>query len=74
MTAEAADKPVGSKAAPWVLAAGVLAFIDGSVVNVGLPAIGRSLHGGAEGLQWVVNTKAPPAERRLRSRFWTRWD
>jgi EmrB/QacA subfamily drug resistance transporter len=32
-----------------------LAFVDGSVVNVGLPAIGRALEGGASDLQWVVN-------------------
>lgn len=32
-----------------------LAFIDGSVVNVGLPAIGRNLDAGAMGLSWVVN-------------------
>jgi hypothetical protein len=32
-----------------------LAFIDSSVVNVGLPAIGRSFHADAIGLQWVVN-------------------
>jgi EmrB/QacA subfamily drug resistance transporter len=32
-----------------------LAFIDGSVVNVGLPAIGKDLGGGAAGLSWVVN-------------------
>ena len=32
-----------------------LAFIDGSVVNVGLPAIGRSLGGGGGDLSWVVN-------------------
>src|SRR5450755_2090735 len=32
-----------------------LAFIDGSVVNVGLPAIGRSLSAGGAGLSWVVN-------------------
>jgi EmrB/QacA subfamily drug resistance transporter len=42
-----------------VLAATVLAssldFIDSSVVNVGVPAIGRSLHGDATQLQWVVN-------------------
>jgi EmrB/QacA subfamily drug resistance transporter len=42
-----------------VLAATVLAsgldFVDGSVVNVGVPAIGRSLHGDAAELQWVVN-------------------
>ena len=32
-----------------------LAFIDGSVVNVGLPAIGRSLGAGGTGLTWIVN-------------------
>src|SRR6202171_4513936 len=37
-----------------------LAFIDGSVVNVGLPAIGRSLHTDATGLQWVVNAYLLP--------------
>lgn len=37
-----------------------LAFIDGSVVNVGLPAIGRGLHTGAAGLQWVVDAYLLP--------------
>ncbi|HEY3696177.1 MFS transporter [Phenylobacterium sp.] len=37
-----------------------LAFIDGSVVTVGLPAIGRSLHAGAGDLQWVVNAYLLP--------------
>src|SRR6202795_4270290 len=37
-----------------------LAFIDGSVVNVGLPAIGRSLHSGASDLQWVINAYLLP--------------
>lgn len=32
-----------------------LAFIDGSVVNVGLPAIGRSLGADGAGLSWVIN-------------------
>jgi EmrB/QacA subfamily drug resistance transporter len=32
-----------------------LAFIDGSVVNVGLPAIGHSLGAAGEGLTWIVN-------------------
>ena len=36
------------------------AFIDGSVVNVGLPAIGRSFHADAAGLQWVVNAYLLP--------------
>lgn len=37
-----------------------LAFVDGSVVNVGLPAIGRSLHGDAAELQWVINAYLLP--------------
>lgn len=37
-----------------------LAFIDGSVVNVGLPAIGRSLHADAAGLQGVVDAYLLP--------------
>ena len=37
-----------------------LAFIDGSVVNVGLPAIGRSLHAGSSELPWVVNAYLLP--------------
>ena len=34
-----------------------LAFIDGSVVNVGLPAIGRSLSADAGALQWVITER-----------------
>jgi EmrB/QacA subfamily drug resistance transporter len=37
-----------------------LAFIDGSVVNVGLPAIGTSFHADATDLQWVVNAYLLP--------------
>jgi len=37
-----------------------LAFIDGSVVNVGLPAIGRSLSADGSGLSWVVNAYLLP--------------
>jgi EmrB/QacA subfamily drug resistance transporter len=32
-----------------------LAFVDGSVVNVGLPALGRSLGADGAGLSWIVN-------------------
>jgi EmrB/QacA subfamily drug resistance transporter len=50
---------------PWaVLAtcilASSLAFVDGTVVNVGLPSIGASLHGSAADLQWVVNAYTLP--------------
>ena len=37
-----------------------LAFIDGSVVNVALPAIGRSLGGAAADLQWTMNAYTLP--------------
>jgi len=37
-----------------------LAFVDGSVVNVGLPAIGRALGADAAALQWVVNAYLLP--------------
>src|SRR5689334_6507336 len=37
-----------------------LAFVDGSVVNVGLPAIGRGFHAEAGALQWVVNAYLLP--------------
>jgi len=48
----------------WTLAtcilASSLAFIDGSVVNVALPAIGHSLGGGAADLQWTINAYTLP--------------
>lgn len=37
-----------------------LAFVDGSVVNVALPAIGADLGAGAAGLQWIVNAYLLP--------------
>jgi EmrB/QacA subfamily drug resistance transporter len=37
-----------------------LAFIDGSVVNVGLPAIGHSLKGSTASLSWVINAYLLP--------------
>lgn len=37
-----------------------LSFIDGSVVNVGLPAIGEDLQGSAAELQWVINAYLLP--------------
>jgi EmrB/QacA subfamily drug resistance transporter len=43
----------------WVLLATVLgsslAFVDATVVNIALPAIGRSLESDAAGLQWTIN-------------------
>lgn len=49
----------GTARARWVLAATALgsgmAFLDGTVVNVALPAIGTDLDAGIAGLQWIVN-------------------
>jgi EmrB/QacA subfamily drug resistance transporter len=45
--------------ATTILASSV-AFIDGSVVNVGLPAIGASLGAEVSGLQWVINAYLLP--------------
>src|ERR1700712_3144960 len=40
--------------------ASTLAFIDGSVVNIALPAIGRDLHASAADLQWTINAYLLP--------------
>jgi EmrB/QacA subfamily drug resistance transporter len=37
-----------------------LAFVDSSVTNVALPAIGKSLEAGAADLQWVINAYLLP--------------
>src|ERR1700734_3664828 len=46
----------------WILAATILgssmAFIDGTVVNVALPALQSSLHATVRGVQWVVESYA----------------
>lgn len=48
----------------WILvatiAASSLAFIDGSVVNVALPAIGHSFHASSADLQWTINAYLLP--------------
>lgn len=40
--------------ATTVLGSGMV-FLDGTITNVALPQIGRELHAGLGGLQWVVN-------------------
>jgi EmrB/QacA subfamily drug resistance transporter len=49
----------GSARGRWVLAVAVLgsgmAFLDGTVVNVALPVIGRDLHASTGALQWILN-------------------
>jgi EmrB/QacA subfamily drug resistance transporter len=51
---------MGTATARWVIIATVLgsgiAFLDGTVVNVALPAIARNLHAGVAGLQWTVDS------------------
>ncbi len=56
---DAAGTPAPPAQGAWILAtcilASSLAFIDGSVVNVGLPAIGHGLQGSGSALAWVLN-------------------
>src|SRR5213082_2171660 len=57
--AERATQAIDSNVARWTLIASILgssmAFIDGSVVNVALPAIQGDLGGGLATQQWVVD-------------------
>src|SRR3974377_312971 len=52
--------PCLEKSRPWILAATLLgssmAFIDGTVVNVALPALQSSFHATVVDLQWVVES------------------
>jgi MFS family permease len=51
--------PLASAGARWLIAAAVLgsgiAMLDGTVVNVALPTIGRELHADLAGQQWVLD-------------------
>src|SRR6266705_589728 len=55
---KAAVAPCARASGPWILAATILgssmAFIDGTVVNVALPALQRSLNATVVDVQWVV--------------------
>src|SRR6266513_1877097 len=55
--AKAQDAPCKDDSRPWVLAATILgssmAFIDGTVVNVALPALQSNLHATVVDVQWV---------------------
>ena len=55
----AGDIRWGTPAARWVIGATVLgsgiAFLDGTIVNVALRAIGQDLNTGVSGLQWTVD-------------------
>jgi EmrB/QacA subfamily drug resistance transporter len=54
----------GARYPDWVLVtcilASSLAFVDSSVTNVALPAIGQSLAAGGADLQWVINAYLLP--------------
>jgi len=54
--------PCSAAAAPWILAATILgsslAFIDGTVVNVALPALQANLNATVVDVQWVVEAYA----------------
>ncbi|MFR9729743.1 DHA2 family efflux MFS transporter permease subunit [Saccharopolyspora sp. MS10] len=56
---DTASIPLASRAGRWIVVSTVLgsgvAFLDGSVVNVALPAIGRDTGGGFAVLQWVLD-------------------
>ena len=56
---ESRQLPLASAGARWLIAAAVLgsgiALLDGTVVNVALPAIGRELGGGLIDQQWVLD-------------------
>ena len=51
--------PSRARAGRWVLAVAVLgsgmAFLDGTIVNVALPDIGRDLDASTSALQWILN-------------------
>src|SRR5215471_4809281 len=54
--------PCQKKLGPWILAATILgssmSFIDGTVVNVALPALQSNFHATAADVQWVVEAYA----------------
>ena len=58
----AACAPVGARSAPWVLAATILGsgmvFVDGSAVNVALPALQRDLGATIAEVQWIIESYA----------------
>src|SRR5205085_9834543 len=57
-----ADSPCSPALRRWILAATILAssmaFIDGTVVNVALPALQRQFNASAADVQWVIESYA----------------
>ena len=60
MTAARKDTPHPGAILVATVLASSLSFVDGSVVNVGLAAIGRELGASPADLQWVVNAYLLP--------------
>src|SRR3982750_2176052 len=62
MRSKAADARCPKASGPWILAATILgssmAFIDGTAVNVALPALQASLNATVIDVQWVVEAYA----------------
>jgi EmrB/QacA subfamily drug resistance transporter len=60
--AKAATAPCARVSGPWILAATIvgssMAFIDGTVVNVALPALQENLNATVVDVQWVVEAYA----------------
>src|SRR5215475_10881295 len=60
--ARPAAAPCAPRARPWLLAATILvssmAFIDGTAVNVALPALQQNLHATVLDVQWVIESYA----------------
>src|SRR6187431_3401341 len=61
-SSKTAAAPCPKASEPWILAATILAssmaFIDGTVVNVALPALQTNLNATATDVQWVVESYA----------------
>jgi EmrB/QacA subfamily drug resistance transporter len=61
IAARASEEKSGTRLTLFAsILASSLAFVDGSVVNVALPAIGADLGARASGLQWIVNAYLLP--------------
>src|SRR5258705_5638448 len=62
MKSKAAAEPCPKASELWILAATILgssmAFIDGTVVNVALPALQKNLNATVVDVQWVVEAYA----------------
>ncbi|MCW2841321.1 MAG: transporter, partial [Aeromicrobium sp.] len=59
MSTDAGAIRLASAQGRWLLAAMILgsgmAFLDGSIVGLALPAMNADLDAGAAGVQWIVN-------------------